>query len=88
MTRNMIKPLLKSAKGNDATIECLPQTCIVESDNCSCQYKSAKHFEDLQEICDGIGIPLVRLFSMAGHSKGKVDHVGGIYPTIDESDSI
>lgn len=61
-----------------ATIECLPQSCIVESDNCSSQYKSAKHFEDLQEICDEIGIPLIRLFSIAGHGKGEVDHVGGL----------
>ena len=57
-----------------ATIECLRQTCIDISDNCSCQYKYAEHFGDLQEICVETGIP----FSIAGYDKGEVDHVEGL----------
>ena len=57
-----------------ATIECLCQTCIDISDNCSCQYKYAEHFGDLQEICVETGIP----FSIAGYDKGEVDHVEGL----------
>ena len=51
---------------------------IVESDNCSSQYKSAEHFTDLQSISDDFEMPLVRLYGIEGHGKGEVDHVGGI----------
>ena len=38
----------KKLKEMIATIECLPQTCIDISDNCSCQHKYTKHFGYLQ----------------------------------------
>ena len=60
------------------TVEDLPEMVIIESDNCSSQYKSAQHFDDIQAITNKIGIPIIRLFSIAGHRKGEVDHVGGL----------
>ena len=60
-----------------ATVEYVPQTCIIESGNCSSQFKSAQHFDDLKHICNKMGVPIVWLFSVAGHGKGEVDHVGG-----------
>ncbi len=54
-------------------------TCIlVESDNCSGQYKSAEHFRDLQKISNDTNLKLIRLYWIEGHGKGEVDHVGGI----------
>ena len=58
------------------TVENIPESCVIESDNCSSQYKSAQHFDDLQYICNKIGVPIIRLFSVAGHGKGEVDQVG------------
>ena len=51
---------------------------IIESDNCSSQYKSAQHFFDLQEISNENDIFIIRIFGIAGHGKGEVDHVGGL----------
>ena len=51
---------------------------MIESDNCTGQYKSTQHFHDLQEICNSIEKPLVRLYAVEGHGKGEVDHVGGV----------
>ena len=31
----------------------------------------------MQTICDNIKVPIIRLLSVAGHSKGEVGHVGG-----------
>ena len=52
--------------------------CIIESDNCTSQYKSAAHFYDLQEIANKNEIAIVRVFGIAGHGKGEVDHIGGL----------
>ena len=60
------------------TVENIPEICIIESDNCSSQYKSAQHFDNIQNICNKIGVPIIRLFSVAGHGKGEVGHVGGL----------
>ena len=60
------------------TVETMPEICVIESDNCTSQYKSAQHFEDIQEICNSIEVPIIRLFSVACHGKGEVDHVGGL----------
>ena len=49
---------------------------IIESDNCSSQYKSAAHFSKLQELSNAYQKP--RIWSIAGHGKGEVDHIGGI----------
>lgn len=60
------------------SIHMIPEICIIESDNCNSQYKSAQHFDDMQSISNRLGIPLIRIFSIAGHGKGEVDHVGGL----------
>jgi hypothetical protein len=51
---------------------------IIESDNCCKQYKSAEHFYDLLCISNNTNKPIIRVFGIAGHGKGEVDHVGGI----------
>ena len=51
---------------------------MIESDNCTSQYKSAQHFHDLQEISTKYNRMLVRVFGIAGHGKGEIDHVGGL----------
>ena len=60
------------------TVESMPELCVIESDNCTSQYKSAHHFHDIQAISDQIQIPIIRLYSVAGHGNGEVDHVGGL----------
>ena len=39
------------------TVETMAEICVIESDNCTSQYKSAEHFEDIQEICNNIKSP-------------------------------
>ena len=51
---------------------------LIESDNCSSQYKSAEHFYDLQYLADKHNRTVVRVYGIAGHGKGELDHVGGI----------
>ena len=51
---------------------------IIESDNCTTQYKSASHFLKLQQLSDIFCKPIIRIWSIVGHGKGEVDHVGGI----------
>ena len=51
---------------------------IIESDNCSQQYNSAPHFHPLQELADKYHAKIIQVYSVAGHGKGKVDHVGGL----------
>ena len=51
---------------------------IIESDNCSSQYKSAHHFQDIQDLANKYGCTIIRVFGIAGHGKGEVDHVGGV----------
>ena len=55
----------------------LPGICVIESENCSAQYKSAQHFYDIQQISNKYEMSILRVFSIAGHGKGEVDHVGG-----------
>ena len=58
----------------------IPQesTIVIESDNCTSQYKSVRHFHDLQEISTKYITMLVRVFGIARarHGKGEIDHVG------------
>ena len=61
-----------------ATVDAIPEVCIIESDNCTSQYKSAQHFNEIQEICDKIEVLIIRVYNVAGHGKGEVDHVGGV----------
>ena len=51
---------------------------IIESDNFSSQYKSAPHFHHLQDICNKYELKIIHVYSVAGHGKGQVDHVGGL----------
>ena len=55
----------------------MPEMCIIESDNCNAQYKSAQHFEAIQCFSATFKIPVVQIFSIAGHGKEEVDHAGG-----------
>ena len=56
----------------------IPQECttVIESDNCTSQYKSAQYFHGLQQISTKYNRMLVRVFGIAGHGKGEIDHVG------------
>ena len=51
---------------------------VIESDNCSSQYKSCQHFYHLQSLANQLNCDIVRMYGVAGHGKGEVDHVGGI----------
>lgn len=51
---------------------------IIENDNCTTQYKSASDSFKLQQLSDVYCKPIIRIWSVAGHGKGEVDHVGGI----------
>ena len=51
---------------------------IIENDNRTTQYKSASDFFKLQQLSDVFCKPIIRVWSVAGHGKGEVDHVGGI----------
>ena len=51
---------------------------IIESDNCTSQYKCAEHFSGLQDIARKYKVTVIRVYGVAGHGKGEVDHVGGL----------
>ena len=54
-----------------------PNMCvIIQSDNCSNQYKSSANFFDLQELSDRYKVPIVRIYGVAGHGKNEIDAVG------------
>ena len=51
---------------------------IIESDDCSQQYKSVPHFHHLQELANKYHAKIIQVYSVAGHGKGKVDHISGL----------
>ena len=51
---------------------------FIESDNCSGQYKSSHHFTDMQHFANKFNHTVIRVFCIAGHGKGEVDHVGWV----------
>eukprot|EP00794_Sanderia_malayensis_P020851 gene20851-22896_t len=53
-------------------------TVLIQSNNCSSQYKSAEHFAHLQQLSNEYNSIIIRVWSIAGHGKGEVDHVGGV----------
>ena len=55
---------------------------LVESDNCKVQYRSACHFNGMQEIADEFDVDVIRAYGIAEHGRGEVDHVGGIAKTL------
>ena len=54
------------------------KTIVIESDNCSSQYKCTAHFFKLQSISNDWNATIIRCYCVAGHGKGGVDHVGGL----------
>ena len=62
----------------EESVRSMPEMYIIESDNCNAQYKSAQHFEAIQCLSTTFEIPVVWIFSIAGHGKGEVDHIGGL----------
>ena len=50
---------------------------VIESDNCSGQYKSSPHFHGMQEIVNRYNIPVIWIYGIAEHRKGEINHVGG-----------
>ena len=54
---------------------------IIESDNCSSQYKSTNHFESIQHVANKFNVNVIQVFGIAEHGKGEVDHVGGLTKT-------
>ena len=54
------------------------KTIVIESDNCSSQYKCTAHFFKLQSISNDGNATIIRCYCVAGHGKGGVDHVGGL----------
>ena len=70
--RLVIEEMLSEVEMQDDSV------IIIESDNCTSQYKSSKHFYDTQNIANKYEKTVFRVFGIAGHGKGEVDHVGGI----------
>jgi len=58
-------------------IDLTEKVIVTESDNCKVQYKSAKHIYDLQQLATKTNTKVIRVYSIQGHGKGEVDHVGG-----------
>ena len=50
---------------------------VIESDTCSGQYKPSHHFTDMQHLANKFNHTVIRVFDIADHGKGEVDHVGG-----------
>ena len=55
-----------------------PEAVLVDSDNCTGQYKSAEHFYHLQQTSNTYDLPVIRIYGVPGHGKGEVDNVGGM----------
>ena len=53
-------------------------TVLIQSDNCSSQYKSAHHFSHLQKLANSQQKQVLHLWSIAGHGKDEVNHTGGV----------
>ena len=71
--KSALEEMIESTDGlNDST------TLVIESDNCSVQYKSARHFYHLQQLSNQTNKTIIRMYGIAGHGKGEVDHVGGV----------
>ena len=51
---------------------------MIESDNCSSQYKSAEDFFTVQPISNQLDAKVVKVFGISEHGKGEMYHIGGI----------
>ena len=54
---------------------------VIESDNCSSQYKSSAHFHSMQLLANKWNVNIIRVYGIAEHGKGEVDHVGSLAKT-------
>ena len=45
---------------------------VIQSDNFAAQYKSAKHFNDLQKLCNRLDNNIIHLYGIEDHGRGKV----------------
>ena len=45
---------------------------VIESDNSIAQYKSAKHFNNLQKLSNRLDKNIIHLYEIAGHGKSEV----------------
>lgn len=50
---------------------------VIDSDNCTAQYKSGLNFHHYQQIADDYNKTLIKMYGIPSHGKGEVDHVGG-----------
>ena len=51
---------------------------VIESDNCSYQYKSSAHFHGMRTLANKFQVNVICIFGIAEHGKGEVDHIGGL----------
>ena len=51
---------------------------VIESDNCSSQYKSVAHFHSIQQLCSKFNVTIAHVYGIAEHGNAEVDHVGGL----------
>ena len=71
--KSALEEMIESTDGlNDST------TLVIESDNCSVQYKLARHFYHLQQLSNQTNKTIIRIYGIDGHDKVEVDHVGGV----------
>ena len=52
------------------------ETLVIESDNCTSQYKSAEHFDGLVKLATRNNVKIILIYRVVGHGNGEVDHVG------------
>ena len=50
---------------------------VVDSDNCTSQYKSVLDLHHYQMIANDYNKTLIKMYGVPSHGKGEVDHVGG-----------
>ena len=58
-----------------------PGFIVIESDNCSYQYRSSAHFHGMQTLANKFKVNVICIFSIAEHGKGEVDHVDDLAKT-------
>ena len=54
---------------------------VIESDNCSYQYKASAHFYGMQMLANKFQVNVIHILGIAEHGKGEVDHIGGLAKT-------
>ena len=51
---------------------------LIESDNCTSQYKSVQHFADMQSLADEYNTVIIQSYGISADGKGEVDNVEGV----------